>query len=266
MLIFNLHHIEPRSNTAAFQSRRHITITPNGLRRFIKTLRLAGLEIISLRQALEDGLDDPNAAPRKETARQVILTIDDGYVNNLKYAAPVLQSENAPATIFVLPGRFGGSNEWDQGNWPEENRDPLMTLEQMQELVKQYPCITYSSHGLRHVHMDQISSEALHKELHESHQILSDNLGETYLPTLAYPWGDYSQDVLKAMETSPYRCAFTVVTAPWEAGTPRFEIPRYSVFYRDGNPIITLAKLMRHGILLPNGLMKIKPKRTKVEY
>lgn len=266
MLIFNLHHIEPRSNTATFHSRRHITITPNGLKRFIKTLRLAGLEIISLRQALENGLDNPHAATRPETERQVILTIDDGYVNNLRYAAPVLKSENAPATIFVLPGRFGGTNEWDQGEWPEAKRDQLMTLEQMQELAKQYPDITYSSHGLRHVHFDQLNAEDLHKELHESHQILSKNLGDSYLPTLAYPWGDYSPEVLKAMENSPYRCAFTVVTAPWEADTPRFEIPRYSVFYRDGNPIIALAKLMRHGILLPKGVLNIKPKRIKTQY
>jgi peptidoglycan/xylan/chitin deacetylase (PgdA/CDA1 family) len=239
MLIFNLHHVEPRIRHA---SRKHITLTTDGLRRLIRTLRGIGLDIISLREAL----DQPHGG--KPGAQKAILTFDDGYENNFLHAAPILEEERCPATIFVLPGRFGGANEWDQGDWPEAERDRLMSLEQMKALASS-PYITFGSHGMRHRHLPELNESELRFELEESHAILSSELGTAYLPVLAYPWGETSETVLRAMAHSPYRAAFTVKTAPWRPETARFTIPRYSIYHRDGNPLILLAKLLRHGLL-----------------
>lgn len=239
MLIFNLHHVEDR---ILHPSRRHITISTRGFRRFIRTLRLLGFKIVSLRDVLAD------LSLLQSRKRLAVLTFDDGYVNNYELAVPILEEEQCPATIFALPGRFGGSNAWDQGDLPEAQRDPLMTLEQMQALAKS-PLITFGSHGMLHRKFALLSSEDLQFELHESYRILSESLGEGFLPVLAYPWGEYSGSVLDEMEATPYRFAFTVETAPWTADAPRFEVPRYSVFFRDGNPIVFSAKLCRHGVL-----------------
>jgi peptidoglycan/xylan/chitin deacetylase (PgdA/CDA1 family) len=239
MLIFNLHHVEDRIR---HPSRKHITISPKGFRRFIRTLRLVGFEIVSLR----DVLAEPSLLRSRK--RLAILTFDDGYVNNYEIAAPILEEERCPATIFALPGRFGGTNEWDQGDFPEEQRDPLMTLGQMQALAKS-PFITFGSHGMLHRNFARLEADDLQYELNESYRILSERLGNAFLPVLAYPWGTYSNAVLQAMEATLYRFAFTVETAPWTAETPHFEVPRYSVFFRDGNPVVLLAKLCRHKAL-----------------
>jgi len=240
MLVFNFHHIEPiiRRN-----ERKHISMTPDGLRHFIHTLRFLGIEIVSLRQMIES----PQAiiaCPKK-----AILTFDDGYLSNYEYALPVLESEQCPATIFVLPGRFGGTNEWDFSHLPEPERDRLLTLEQMQRMT-QSPYITFGSHGLNHVNFTEIPEEVLHREIHESFAILSEKLGPAFLPVMAYPWGAYSDAVLAAMSQSPYVYGLTVNTAPWQAESNPYEIPRYSAYYRDGNPAILLAKVYRHRMLV----------------
>ena len=50
MLIFNFHHVEKEIR---HPERKHITISPQGLSRFIRTLRLMGLRIVSMQEVLE---------------------------------------------------------------------------------------------------------------------------------------------------------------------------------------------------------------------
>jgi peptidoglycan/xylan/chitin deacetylase (PgdA/CDA1 family) len=239
MLIFNFHHVEAHFRHA---SRKMISITPQGLSRFIRTLRLAGMNIISLREAME------TTDPTLNSNRCVVLTFDDGYVNNLEQALPVLEKERCPATIFVLPGRFSGTNVWDQSEFPEAERDQLMSLEQMQTLAAS-PYITLGSHGMLHSHFPELTDEELRDELLESHRILSENFPDDYLPVMAYPWGDYDQRVVDMMAQTPYQYGLTVEPRAWQRGDHRFKVPRYSAYDRDANPAILLAKLLRHKLL-----------------
>ncbi|MDG1173945.1 MAG: polysaccharide deacetylase family protein, partial [Opitutales bacterium] len=47
--------------------------------------------------------------------RSICLTFDDGYIDNLTEALPLLEKYSMPATIFVCTGNIGKSNEfwWD---------------------------------------------------------------------------------------------------------------------------------------------------------
>jgi peptidoglycan/xylan/chitin deacetylase (PgdA/CDA1 family) len=242
VLIFNFHHIE---KTFRHPSRKMISMTPEGLRQFIRTLRLAGRKIVSLRDVLQDF-----SPARLNDNRYVVLTFDDGYVNNLEQALPILEQERCPATIFVLPGRFSGTNEWDQSHLPEAERDQLLSREQMHRLC-QSPYITLGSHGLTHVRFPTLSDEDLRIELQESHRILSETFPQSYLPVLAYPWGDYDERVVSMMADTPYQAAFTVETRPCRATDDPYRIPRFSAYERDGNPVVLLAKLFRHNLLMP---------------
>jgi peptidoglycan/xylan/chitin deacetylase (PgdA/CDA1 family) len=240
MIVINFHHVEEHILHA---SRKQITASPSGLRKIIKCLRRMGYEIVSLNEILAH----KGAVPLG--AKKALITFDDGYVNNLTEALPILEEERCPATVFVLPGRFGGTNEWDQGDLPVEKRDALMTLEQMHQIARS-PYITLGSHGMTHVKMSQVSDDILRFELQESHRILSTTFGDSYLPVLAYPWGDHSDRVVNMMEETPYQYAFTVETAQWVNGVHKFRVPRYSAFYRDGNPVVFLAKMARHHLLM----------------
>jgi peptidoglycan/xylan/chitin deacetylase (PgdA/CDA1 family) len=48
--------------------------------------------------------------------RAICLTFDDGYVDNLEQAAPLLERYEVPATVFVTTGRAGRDREfwWDE--------------------------------------------------------------------------------------------------------------------------------------------------------
>jgi peptidoglycan/xylan/chitin deacetylase (PgdA/CDA1 family) len=238
MYIFNFHHVEP---TPTHVSRKNITITPEGLTRFIRTIRQLGMEPISLK----DVLMDETLLQKKPLS--AIITFDDGYENVYRYAVPVLREEDCPATIFVLPGKFSGTNDWDQFELPIEQRDRLMSLSQMQDTGSS-GLITFGSHGMEHRNLASLSESEISYEIHESFSILTETLGHKFLPVLAYPWGSYSPNVLKMMKNTSYRFAFTTKKGKWRGASPLFEVPRYSIYYRDGSPIILLAKFCRNGL------------------
>jgi len=254
MFIINFHHVEP---TPRWKSRQHITITPQGLSRVIRTLRWMGFEIVCMRDVLAKG--GPEAFGRNTA----LLTFDDGYENFYQHAAPVLESLQCPGTVFVLAHRFGGTNDWDQGDLPKDQRDRLMTVEQM-KVLSHSPYITMGSHGLLHQHYDQLDLQTLNEEIHLSHAILSKTLGNAYVPVLAYPWGDYSAQVVAQMEQSPYKFAVTTQKGRWESSASPFEVPRYSVYHRDGQIPVFLSKLLRNGIVPLPGGNRAKPASASV--
>lgn len=51
--------------------------------------------------------------------RAVVVTFDDGYADNLLHAAPVLQRNGIPATVFVNSGYVGSGEEY----WADEIED-----------------------------------------------------------------------------------------------------------------------------------------------
>lgn len=239
-LIFNFHYVDPQPRIAA---RKHISISPEGLRQVISTLRKLGMDIISMRDAL-DQPDRTDGSGKKS----VILTFDDGYENFYAHAYPVLEAEKCPATVFVLPGKFGGCNDWDFPDLPDSKRDRLMTLEQMQDLV-QSPYITFGSHGLYHRHFPKLDDADLHQEIHESYALMVQHLENAFLPVLAYPWGEYSERVCAVMAGSPYRYAFTTEKGIWQQTMSPYTIPRYTIYWRDGVRWIFWAKLLRNRLL-----------------
>ncbi len=238
MYVFNFHCVEPELTRPR---RKNITITTQGLRRFIQVLRWIGLEPVSITDVIIAG------GAEHLPASAALLTFDDGYENFYRHAAPVLLEMNCPATVFVLPGRFGGTNEWDFADLPEHRRDRLMTLAQMRELGET-GLVTLGSHGLYHRHLPHITEEELESELHLSHQILSREIPEGYVPVFAYPWGEYSDSVLVRMMSSPYLYAFTTQKGPWFGSENPYAIRRYPTCFEDANPMFLLARLMRNGI------------------
>ena len=96
-VIFTLHHVRPQRDFA-FEPNGHLSVTAEFLDSTLTITREAGLEPVSLEQLpklLSDSTDQ---------RRLFCVTLDDGYRDNAKYAAPVFRKHRIPYTIFVTPG------------------------------------------------------------------------------------------------------------------------------------------------------------------
>lgn len=93
--IFMMHRVDPvEPPREAFAPHRHLSVTPDFLRRVIQLVRGLGYETISL-----DEVPERIASPSRRPF--AVFTLDDGYRDNLRHAYPVFRAENVPFTIFV---------------------------------------------------------------------------------------------------------------------------------------------------------------------
>jgi peptidoglycan/xylan/chitin deacetylase (PgdA/CDA1 family) len=96
-VIFTLHHVRPKREFA-FEPNGHLSVTPEFLEDALLAAREAGLHPVHLHQ-LPVLLADPS-----EKRKLFCVTLDDGYRDNERYAAPVFRRHRVPYTIFVTPG------------------------------------------------------------------------------------------------------------------------------------------------------------------
>jgi len=100
--IFMLHHVRP-AKPEAFAPNRFLEVTPQFLDRVIHHVKEAGVDLVSL-----DGVHD-RLLDTKCNRPFAAFTLDDGYIDNAEYAAPVFRRHDCPFTIYV-PSDFVGGN------------------------------------------------------------------------------------------------------------------------------------------------------------
>jgi len=203
-----------------------LTVTPERLDAQLRALRRQGLRGMSMRDLLAAG-----------GRGGVGLTFDDGYVDFVTDAVPVLRRHGATASVYVLAGRLGGDNSWDA----DAPRKPLMTADQVREAAA--AGMEIGSHGLMHRHLPQLSTEDLTEELVASRAALAEVI-DGPVDGLAYPYGDLGTREVAAARAAGYDNAVAVDVGP--AGVPagRHALPRSYAGQRDGG-LRLLAKRAR---------------------
>ena len=137
-------------------------------------------------------------------AKPVLLTFDDGYADVAEYALPLLRSYGFGASVFIVTGRVGGTNTWDEAEGSGTQR--LMTSEQIRYWATQQ--IEFGSHSRTHADLTTLAETKLDAEVTGSGNELSNILG-TRVISFAYPYGHHSEVVRQRVEHT-YDLAFTV--------------------------------------------------------
>ncbi|GBR73612.1 putative polysaccharide deacetylase [Candidatus Termititenax aidoneus] len=137
-----------------------------------------------------------------------LITFDDGYRDNLKYAWPVLQKYNIPATVFVTVNKIGSPEPyyWDFKNQTKFSKDDLpLDWPELKRLQKSGWAI--GSHTLNHYELKQLPDSAAQRELRLSKQILEKEL-RCSINTVCYPRGSADKRVLGLARADGYGLGF----------------------------------------------------------
>ncbi len=169
-------------------------VQPSRFARHLAFLSNSGYRGVSLRAYL----DEPEAPDRR-----VVLTFDDGFAALVSNALPLLQEHGFGATVFVVAGKLGGTNDWDG----ERPGDPLLDRDGLATLAA--AGIEIGSHGTNHRALAGADDETFAEEIVGSRRLLEEATGAPVV-SFCYPYGSFDDRAVAAVRQAGYRAAAVI--------------------------------------------------------
>ena len=151
-------------------------------------------------------------------SKPVIISVDDGYVDDVRTILPTLERYHMVATFFVITGRMSEPGFLDAGQ--------IRQLDQAGMDV--------GDHTSHHVDLRLLSPSQLRMETVGSRQVLDHVLGHSVY-FFAYPFGYYNDAVINAVHDAGFSMAFTTAGGDAESTSTPLTMPRVHVG-RDETP------------------------------
>jgi peptidoglycan/xylan/chitin deacetylase (PgdA/CDA1 family)/GT2 family glycosyltransferase len=161
---------------------------------------------------------------RLPPARSVVITIDDGYTDVYQLAYPILQRYRFPATVFVVSGRVGSTNQWDQQGVLAGR--PLLSWSDLKHMARHG--IQIGAHTRTHPMLTTVSPERARAEIGGSRAELEQALGQP-IQVFSYPYGKYDATSRLIVEQEGYSGACSTRAGMNSPATSEFELRRTEV-------------------------------------
>ena len=150
--------------------------------------------------------------------KPVILTYDDGYVDNYVDLFPILQKYNVKATIFLVTATI-------------DNNPNSLTSEQIKEMA-QSGLVSFQSHTVTHPYLRGQSREMQEYELTRSRLTIARLTGRD--PTvICYPSGSFDETTLELAQKY-YRMGVNMNGNEYITGEDPYRVDRYYIRRQDG--------------------------------
>lgn len=124
--------------------------------------------------------------------KSILITFDDGYMDNYINAFPILKELKMHATIFCIASELDGSYYLSESAIKDMSNNG----------------IDIASHTMNHKHLSQLNYSEQVNELKKSKSKLESIVSKN-ITTVAFPFGDYNNDTINAAMSCGYNIAFT---------------------------------------------------------
>jgi peptidoglycan/xylan/chitin deacetylase (PgdA/CDA1 family) len=176
---------------------RSLSVAPGSFEKQMSMLKMLGYHGLSM-SALLPYL-------RGESKGKVVgITFDDGYLNNLTHALPVLQVLGFSSTCYVVSQLLGKTNEWDREiGIPDAE---LMSAHHLRRWIAGAQEI--GAHTRNHVHLPQLSGAACVLEIRSCKTELEQICGSS-VQHFCYPYGEFAAEHVAMVRDAGYITATT---------------------------------------------------------
>ena len=188
----------------------------------------ATTHVVSLEEAIEF-LCGKKALPENP----IVLTFDDGLLDNYTVAYPILKKYSLPATMFLV-------TKWIRPDAPSQSKEVTsagqrkMTWEHIRDMSAHG--ITIGAHTVSHHSLTKLSRDEVRYELAESKRQLELHLGKP-VTFFAYPYGtprDFNPEVISLVAETGYICAVTSLSGVNVGRASLYALRRTEIEATDG--------------------------------
>ncbi len=160
-------------------------------------------------------------------ARPLILTFDDGYLDNYTNLLPLMQHYGYRGVIYLLGDFDLRHNRWDVDLDPTEPRAEIMDPVQKAAFVAAGWEI--GAHTLSHPRLTQLPLPEAAAEIEASKKALEAAL-HTKIETFAYPFGDFNEPVKAAVRAAGFALGIATDTGGLSIEADRMQVFRVNMF------------------------------------
>ena len=210
---------------------RNLYVRTGAFARQMFLLRLLGYQGLSMSAAM------PYLRGEK-LGRVAVITFDDGYVDTLENALPILQKNGFSATCYFISQRKGQYNDWDAAAL--NVRKPLMNDEQVR--AWHTAGMEVGAHSRTHPRLTGCSDAELKNEIAGSKADLETLTGSA-ITQFCYPYGDLNERVANAVKNAGFDAATTTQRGRAQAGENLLNLKRVLISGKTF-PHLFLVKLL----------------------
>jgi peptidoglycan/xylan/chitin deacetylase (PgdA/CDA1 family) len=225
--ILMYHQLGPHRAGSALNKWR---VPESSFRRQVEWLARRGYRGISLRRLL-----DRNHSPAE---KPVVITFDDGFDGVRSVGLPILREHGFLATVFVVAGRLGGVDDWND----ERPREKLLDADGVRELAAAE--FEIGSHGLNHRNLIGLDDESLALETAGSRRVLEEVAGAP-VGSFCYPYGGIDDRAVGAVRDAGYHAATVIRSGICDPGGDLYRMRRIPV--RGTDPLLDFTLALTRG-------------------
>lgn len=166
---------------------------------------------------------------RRPPKNSIVITIDDGWKTAKTIAAPILKKHGFTATLFIYTDLIRSKPNNVTLCWDE-------IKEMMDEGI-----VEVQSHTASHSDLTKLKEASIERELEDSQKIIKEHLGIN-VKYLAYPYGNFNDQVIDKLKKYGYEVAFTVIKGGNAFFYNNFSLNRSMVF--NSNDIDDFTQLL----------------------
>jgi peptidoglycan/xylan/chitin deacetylase (PgdA/CDA1 family) len=199
-------------------------VTPENFKQQLDYLKNRGYEVISLDELVQ-GIKNN----RRFKHNTVVITIDDGYLDNYTRAYPILRKYNFPATIFIISDSIGEKEDFI--NW-----------QQARQMFKHN--ISFGGHTRTEAYLPSVKKkEILWDEIAGCKEVIERNL-KVPVDYFCYSGGGFTDQIKEMVKQAGYKGACTTDRGLSRLNKDIYELKRVKVTNSDTNtPFSFWAKL-----------------------
>ncbi len=164
-----------------------LSVSPENFEKQMHYLKDKGFNVIPLDELVE-GIKNKRKFPHNT----IVITIDDGYVDNFTYAYPVLKKYGFPATIFLITNNL-------------DSNPAFLTWDEVKEMSKHN--ISFGGHTKTHVYLPSVEKEdILWDEIAGCKKAIEEHVG---IPVnyFCFPLGGFTEEAKRVVRRAGYKGA-----------------------------------------------------------